>query len=210
MSKKIELNFQGPFNLKTSSCPTSLQGQQGIVLWTIKMKDSRLYVSWISSTTNFGHGDFDDLEKVLHAIRSLEFGIIDPERAKNGIVRSLWKGTWWCENQFGKDSPTTKLFLEMAEQLAADEQFKGYIEGFIDMIDIWFVPVNSENNRDLHIALNYTVAMSPAYSTFLPLDTWVSHFGGTRAGFQKPQEDWDFVITPREIDLAFPRKQDQN
>ena len=90
----IELNFVGPFSfLEGESClfQSSMAQSAGVYLHTIKQDvDNTHLIHYIGETASFSKRHKEHLVNIL----GLNYGIFDPDKARQGICEILWRGLW--------------------------------------------------------------------------------------------------------------------
>jgi hypothetical protein len=146
----ITLDFEGPYTFLSggtsvflSPCATS----RGVYLWTIRQREDDAHlIHYVGETKSLGKRH----RKHLTAILGLDYGIFGPDRAQEGVRRSLWRGLW---REKAQDAPSKLIeayqtlhdgvtrylavvnifFAEIRTELEIDKQLRKHIEGCIGL-----------------------------------------------------------------------------
>jgi hypothetical protein len=135
---KIEIIFKGPFSFSEknrSLFQCRYNNSQGIYLWTFKTKNGYM-IHYVGETTRFAKRHREHLINIL----GLNYGIFDPECAKNGELSMIWKGLW-----------REKTNDNIIEFLALYSNITNTVINYIESIDIFFAEINVEENIRKHI-----------------------------------------------------------
>ncbi len=136
----ITLDFFGPFKFikgENYLYHSEHAGKEGIYIWTIKDEKNNLnYVHYIGETTAFGKRQ---REHFIH-ITGLNYRIIDPDAARNGIEKIIWNGLW-------RDRSPNAI----ATLLDNYDQSTKKVKEYIGLINIYFSPTTLEKHLRRHI-----------------------------------------------------------
>jgi hypothetical protein len=162
----ITLHFHGPFKFTSGEnylFNSEFAKDEGIYIWTIKDEKNNVnYVHYIGETSSFGKRQREH----LLSITGLNYRIIDPFYARQGIEKIVWNGMW-------RDRSST-AFTTLLENY--NEVSKTVIE-YIGIINIYFAPTTIETYLRKHIegCLGYNFRKNyPDLKIFYPDDNRVA------------------------------------
>jgi hypothetical protein len=93
--------FEGPFTLvEGEKClfQSVFTTSSGIYLWTIKQdSDNTHLIHYVGETVLLGKRHREHLIQIL----GLNYGIFDPDKARQGVSDLLWKGLWRDKTNIG-------------------------------------------------------------------------------------------------------------
>jgi hypothetical protein len=136
----IHLNFLGPFTFTAgdasvfecavASCP-------GIYLWTIRQSiDGSRLVHYVGETTSLGDRHREHPTYILGP----NYGILDADKARQGVCVLLWKGLWRDKSQSAS-----------LGQMVAYEAVHKHVLRYVSAIDIFFAEFHGERQLRRHI-----------------------------------------------------------
>ena len=135
----ISIHFEGPFTFYKGKnsifhCPYSKE--EGIYLWTFRQTGGSHLIHYVGETRNFSERHREHLIHIL----SMNYGIFDPDDAKNGICTLLWKGLWRDKSPEGPN----KLIEEYPNQTSA-------VLRYINELTVFFAPIKVDKELRKHI-----------------------------------------------------------
>lgn len=163
----MNLNFIGPFTLidgKSSVFNSLYIKSKGVYLWTIKQKKENYHlIHYVGESKFFAKRQKEHLNSIL----GLYYGIFDPEKAQNGKLEILWKGTWRIKDNNGPSL-----------QLKAYEKLSSIILKYISVINIFFAETESiDDNKRKHIEGSIGWNLRKKYPEFKVLYPDDNHIG---------------------------------
>jgi hypothetical protein len=140
----IKIHFEGPFTFagETSIFQSPLSTSEGVYVWTFRQTATGSHlIHYVGETTSFGKRHKEHLVHIL----SMNYGIFDPEDAKNGKCTVIWSGLWRDRSangpskllaQYGALAPTAVLryvqsLTVFLAPLKVDTQTRRHVEGSI-------------------------------------------------------------------------------
>jgi hypothetical protein len=136
----INLNFVGPFTfLDGSNClfRSPLAASSGVYLWTIKQDfDNTHLIHYVGETAAFGKRHKEHLIHIL----GLNYGIFDPDKARQGVCELLWKGLWRDKTA---DGPP--------QQLQAYQRVHQDVVRYLSVLNVFFAELEVEKYLRKHI-----------------------------------------------------------
>ena len=139
-STEIALNFVGPFSFVgdgRSLFESPVASSAGVYLWTIKQRsDNTHLIHYVGETTSFASRHREHLIQIL----GLNYGIIHPEKAQDGICEWLWQGLWRDRSPLGP-----------AKQIAAYQAIHQQMIRYLSLVNVFFAEVNTETQLRKHI-----------------------------------------------------------
>ncbi len=167
--KEIKLHFKGPFTFidGPQSVFYSEQAKSPcIYLWTIRQKkDNSHYIHYVGETVSLVKRQREHLIQIL----GLNYGIFDPDKARNGISKLLWSGLWRQKDPSAIGSLVT-CYSELNTKV---------IE-YLSIINIFYAVTNVENHLRNHIegCIGWNLRNKhPEYKVLYPDDNHI----GTKA-----------------------------
>lgn len=132
----IDLNFARPFTFtdgNTRLFHSTFSASSGIYLWTIKQdSDNTDLIHYVGETASFGKRHREHLIHIL----GLNYGIFDPEKAREGISELLWKGLWRERTAGGP-----LLQLEAYQRIHQD------VIRYLSILNVFFAELNNVDNQ---------------------------------------------------------------
>ena len=127
----IGLHFEGPFTF-THGERSLFHSQQanlpGIYLWTFKQeRDGSHLIHYVGETVSFAKRHREHLVHVL----SLNYGLFDPDHAKQGVSTLIWPGLW---RDRSADGPS-RLLTRYPELTKVIPQYVGALTVFFAELD---------------------------------------------------------------------------
>jgi hypothetical protein len=136
----ITLNFSGPFTFTkggNSLFHTAFVNSKGIYIWTIKDETNGVnYFHYIGETTSFGERHREHLIQIT----GLNYRIINPDFARQGIEKIVWNGMW-------RDKSPDAVATLLGKY---DEVNKRVVE-YVSLINIYFAPTACQTKLRRHI-----------------------------------------------------------
>lgn len=136
----IILNFYGPFKFNKGDSylyDCKFVSSEGIYIWSIKDEQNKInYVHYIGETTLFGKRQKEHLIQIA----GLNYRIIDPELARQGVEKIIWNGMWR-----DKSANAVATLLENYNEVSKK------VADYIALINIYFAPTNLEKHLRRHI-----------------------------------------------------------
>jgi len=136
----LQLHFEGPFTFcdkPDSVFRSTFCESAGIYLWTIRQtNDSTHLIHYVGETAQLGNRQREHLIQIL----GLNYGIFDPDKARQGVCELLWGG-WWRDRT--PDAPSRTL----SEYRRLNEDVVRYVEA----ISIFFAELNVESKLRKHV-----------------------------------------------------------
>ncbi len=167
--KEIKLHFKGPFTFIDGPQSVFYSEQAKfpcIYLWTIRQKkDNSHYIHYVGETASLAKRQHEHLIQIL----GLNYGIFDPDKARNGISKLLWSGLWRQKNPSAIGSLVT-CYSELNTKV---------IE-YLSIINIFYAVTNVENHLRKHIegCIGWNLRNKhPEYKVLYPDDNYI----GTKA-----------------------------
>ena len=165
----ITLDFFGPFKFTKGDkylYDKDLVKSEGIYIWTIKDEKNNLnLVCYVGETVSFGKRQKEHLIQMT----GLNYRIIDPDLARQGIERIIWNGMWR-----DKSPNAVATLLENYDEVSKK------VTEYIGLINVYFAPTTFETHFRRHIegCLGWNFRNNyPDLKTFYPDDNHV----GTKA-----------------------------
>jgi hypothetical protein len=135
----MNLTFSGPF---TFTGPDSIfdapcSASAGVYLWAIRQRaDDAYLIHYVGETASLGKRHRDHLTHIL----GLNYGLIDPVKAREGVCEWVWKGMWRDRTASGP-----------MRTLRAYRDIHGLVLAYLDCIDIFFAPTDVDTKLRKHI-----------------------------------------------------------
>jgi len=134
------LHFHGPFSFSKSERSlfhSEFAQDEGIYLWVINDEENRInYIHYVGETTNFAKRQREHFTHIL----GLDYSVIDPQKAKQGIHQVIWKGMWRDKSEDAVGD-TLEYYENVCEHLIK----------YIEIIDIYFAKTNFPTNIRKHV-----------------------------------------------------------
>lgn len=134
------LHFKGPYKFNKGDnylFDSEFSKNEGIYIWTIKnIKNNLNYVHYIGETTSF----FKRQKEHIIQITGLNYRIIEPNFAKQGIEKIIWNGMWRDKT---KDAVSNLL-----ENYGTVSKI---VTEYISIINVYFAPTNYGKDLRKHI-----------------------------------------------------------
>lgn len=135
----ITLNFQGLFKFTEGEnylYDSAHAKSEGIYIWTIKDEENRInYVHYIGKTSSFGKRQKEHLIQMA----GLNYRIIDPDFARQGIEKIIWNGVW-----------RDKTSNAVANLLNSYDKVSIKVIAYIGLINVHFAPTAFEAHLRKH------------------------------------------------------------
>jgi len=136
----ITLDFFGPFKFTKGEnylYRSEYAGKEGIYIWTIKDEKNNVnYVHYIGETVSFGKRQREHFIQIT----GLNYRIIDPDFARQGIEKIVWNGLW-------RDRSLDAIATLLDNYGESSQKVKEYI----GLINIYFAPTTLEKYLRRHI-----------------------------------------------------------
>ncbi len=135
----MNLTFTGPFTFTepASVFQAPCSASAGVYLWTIRQNaDDAYLIHYVGETASLGKRHRVHLTHIL----GLNFGIIDPVKAREGICEWVWKGMWRDRTATGP-SRALYAYRDMQDMVLAK----------LDCIDIFFAETDVDAKLRKHI-----------------------------------------------------------
>ncbi len=141
----ISLKFHGPYTFTDSPMSVFSCGyakSEGIYLWTVRQSGTQHHlIHYVGETIGLAKRQREHLTAIL----GLNYGIWDPEKARNGVSELIWKGAWRIKDGSGPGQQIEtygkldrKIVLEYVAsmgiffaKLAEDRNTRMHVEGCI-------------------------------------------------------------------------------
>ena len=137
----MKIHFEGPFTFAggdSSIFHSPLSTSQGVYLWTFRQNATGSHlIHYVGETTSFANRHREHLIHIL----SMDYGIFDPDDAKNGKCTIIWPGLWRDKSA---DGPR-KLLGRYAE-LAATVVLR-----YLNSLTVFFAPLNVDTQLRRHV-----------------------------------------------------------
>jgi hypothetical protein len=137
---EITLNFEGPFTLvEGEKClfQSVFTTSSGIYLWTIKQdSDNTHLIHYVGETVLLGKRHREHLIQIL----GLNYGIFDPDKARQGVSDLLWKGLW-------RDKTNIGPLMQLKTYRTIHEDVLRYIS----ILNVFFAELDIESNLRKHV-----------------------------------------------------------
>lgn len=165
INEVIILNFHGAFKFTKGDnylFNSDLITSEGIYIWSIKDEKNGLnFVHYIGETLSFGKRQ---REHLIH-MTGLNYRIIDPESARQGVEKILWNGLW-------RDR-TNNAVLNLLDNYG---EISKKVLDYIGLINVYFAPTSFESSLRKHVegclGWNFRIKY-PDFQTFYPNDNHV-------------------------------------
>jgi len=136
----IDLNFVGPFTLidgKACVFHSAFAASPGIYLWTIKQDDDNTHlIHYVGETVSLGKRHREHLIQIL----GLNYGIFDPEKARQGVSELLWNGLW-------RDKTVSGPLI----QLEAYRRIHEDVLRYLSILNVFFAELKGDSNLRKHV-----------------------------------------------------------
>lgn len=136
----IALNFVGPFTLvdgKACVFHSAFAASPGIYLWTIRQDyDDTHLIHYVGETVSLGKRHREHLIQIL----GLNYGIFNPDKARQGVSELLWKGLW-------RDKTATGPLM----QLEAYRSIHQDVLQYLSILNVFFAELNADSNLRKHV-----------------------------------------------------------
>ncbi len=136
----IILNFAGPFTLvEGEAClfKSAFVASPGIYLWTIKQdSDNTHLIHYVGETLSLGKRHREHLIHIL----GLNYGIFDPDKARQGVSELLWKGLWRDKTAVGP-----------LMQLNAYQEVHESVLRYISILNVFFAELDVDRKLRKHV-----------------------------------------------------------
>ena len=138
--EKMTLHFQGPFKFikgENYLFDCEFVKSEGIYIWTIKdERNSINYIHYIGETVSFAKRQKEHIIQIT----GLNYKIIEPNEARNGIEKTIWNGMW-------RDK-TKNAVANLIENY--NEVSKSVVD-YIGLINVYFAKIDCEKELRRHI-----------------------------------------------------------
>jgi len=181
-SQAITLDFFEPLKFIKGDnylYDTEFVKSEGIYIWTIKDdKSGNNYIHYLGETVSFGKRQKEHLIQMT----GLNYRIIDPDLARQGIEKIIWNGMWR-----DKSSNAVTTLLDNYNEVTKK------VVDYIGLINVYFAPTTFETHLRRHIegCLGWNFRNKyPDLKTFYPDDNHVgtkSHRLGQRLIVNLPE-----------------------
>jgi hypothetical protein len=168
-SQVITLDFFGPYKFTKGDqylFDSEFAKSEGIYIWTIKDEaNGKNFIHYVGETVSFGKRHREHVIQMT----GLNYRIIDPDYARQGIEKIIWNGMWR-----DKSTNAVAALLDNYSEVA-----KKVVE-YITLINIYFAPTTLERHLRRHIegCLGWNFRNKyPDLKTFYPDDNHI----GTKA-----------------------------
>ncbi|MCU0607253.1 MAG: hypothetical protein MUF78_07505 [Candidatus Edwardsbacteria bacterium] len=136
----IVLDFQGPYTFTNGDrylFDSGYARSPGIYLWMITDgKTRKKYVHYIGETGSFGKRQREHVVQLT----GLNYAILDPESARHGEVKYVWRGLW-------RDRSSNAV----AALISSHDAVCMCVTGYIAMIDVYFAPTDIKASVRKHL-----------------------------------------------------------
>jgi hypothetical protein len=136
----VKLDFYGPYKFIKGAnylFYSDFVKSQGIYIWTIKDEKNKVnYVHYVGETVSFGKRQREHFIQMT----GLNYRIIDPDFARQGIEKIIWNGLW-----------RDKSLDAVAKLLDNYENVSKKVTEYIGIINVYFAPTNIETHFRRHI-----------------------------------------------------------
>jgi hypothetical protein len=169
----MNLTFTGPF---TFAGPDSVfeapcSASAGISLWTIRQSADHAYlIHYVGETASLGKRYRDHLTHIL----GLNYGIIEPVKAREGVCKWAWKGMWRDRTATGP-LRALKTYRDRHKKVLA----------YLDCIDIFFAVTDVDTKLRKHIegCIGWNLRNNhPEWKVLYPDDNHVGAMAGVDHG----------------------------
>lgn len=134
------MNFSGPFKFERGErylFNSEFLKSQGIYIWTIKdEKNNQNLIHYIGETVSFGKRQKEHFIQMT----GLNYRIIDPDSARQGIEKIIWNGMW-----------RDKSIDSVANLLDHYDDVSKTVSEYIKLINIYFAPTSLKTRIRRHI-----------------------------------------------------------
>jgi len=165
----ITLDFYGPYKFVKGNqylYDSEFVEREGIYIWTIKdEKNGNNFVHYIGESKRFGERQREHLIQMT----GLNYRIIDPDFARQGIEKIIWNGMW-RDKSLNAVSTLLNNYNEVTKKVV----------DYIGLINVYFAPTRFETDLRKHIegCLGWNLRNKyPDLKVFYPDDNHV----GTKA-----------------------------
>jgi hypothetical protein len=140
LMQPLQLHFHGPLSFlpgEASLFHSPYRDVSGVYLWTIKSDvDGHYHIHYIGEAEKFARRHREHLVHVL----GLNYGIIDPDNARRGVVKWLWPGLWRDKSAEGPGR-----LLERYARLA-DDVFR-----YVSALTVFVAPLDVARGDRRHV-----------------------------------------------------------
>ncbi len=159
----LTLTFHGPYSFTENDrlvfhCKYAKSA--GIYLW-VKNTNKGNYISYVGETNSLAKRHREHLIGIL----GLNYGIFDPEKAKQGVLEFIWKGFW--RDREAKELPALfEAYGKISEKVLEH----------LRIIDIYFAPTTVDTKTRKHIegSMGWNLRKAhPEVATLYPADNHV-------------------------------------
>jgi len=165
----VTLDFYGPYKFVRGSqylYDSEFVKSEGIYIWTIKdEKNGNNFVHYVGETSSFGKRQREHLIQMT----GLNYRIIDPDFARQGIEKIVWNGMW-----------RDKSLNAVATLLDNYNEVAKKVVDYIGLINLYFAPtfLGPDVRKHIEGCLGWNLRNKyPNLKTFYPDDNHV----GTKA-----------------------------
>ncbi len=136
----LRLHFDGPFAF--SDGPDSVfrsrfSRSAGVYLWTIRQaSDNTHLIHYVGETAQLGNRHREHLVQIL----GLNYGIFNPDKAREGVCELLWPGLWRDKTA---DGPSRTL--------AECQRLREDVIRYVKVISIFFAELDADGRLRKHI-----------------------------------------------------------
>lgn len=136
----VSLHFNGPLSFspgersifhcdaRTSSC---------VYLWTIRSAvNQRYYIHYVGEAASFAKRQRDHLVHIL----GLNYGMFDPDSARQGVSKLVWRGLW---RDRSADGP--------GRTLAEYVQMSSIVEQYLAALNVFVAPLDADRALRRHV-----------------------------------------------------------
>lgn len=134
MKSDIKLHFNGPFTFisgKRSIIQSKWAKSAGVYLWTIRSNNGN-YIHYVGETDSFAKRQLEHLINIL----GLNYGIWNPEKARQGISERVWEGLWRDESLINVVIPKYK-------------ELNKVIIDYVSFMDVFFAKTDADIEPDV-------------------------------------------------------------
>ncbi len=136
----LKLDFNGPYSfmkpgnyLFDAPCASSA----GVYLWTIRQRrDNSHLIHYVGETVSFAKRQREHLIHIL----GLNYGILDAEKAQEGIFELVWPGLWRNKSSNGP-----------LLQIEAYQSLHKMVLKYVAILNVFFAEINTETQLRRHI-----------------------------------------------------------
>jgi hypothetical protein len=136
----IDLSFVGPFTFSDGNAclfRSAVAASPGIYLWTIVQDcDGAHLIHYVGETTSLGKRHREHLIQIL----GLNYGIFDPDKARQGVSELLWQGLW-------RDKTVSGPLM----QLAAYREIHQDVLRYLSILNVFFAELHVDRDLRRHV-----------------------------------------------------------